>query len=160
MSDFSKVIEVKTLRSPPEQLFVNHLDKETVKVTWLQPECEDGASVLHYKVDYKEAGLEGWSTMVTEGPECKCIITLNLSTCYRVRVSAVYGEGDTSEPSRETDVPVNVWSIDLRKRKASLLLEVLKLQPEKKPVELKGWSDEESEVRSFLQCLSYISQLR
>ncbi|XP_064871037.1 uncharacterized protein LOC135567667 [Oncorhynchus nerka] len=52
-----------------------------------------------------------------------------------------------------------VWSIDLRKRKASLLLEVLKLQPEKKPVELKGWSDEESEVRSFLQCLSYISQL-
>ncbi|KAM9398446.1 uncharacterized protein ACWYII_031916 [Salvelinus alpinus] len=52
-----------------------------------------------------------------------------------------------------------VWSIDLSKRKTSLLLEVLKLQPEKKPVELKGWSDEESEVRSFLQCLSYISQL-
>uniref|UniRef100_A0A3P8ZQ25 NACHT domain-containing protein n=1 Tax=Esox lucius TaxID=8010 RepID=A0A3P8ZQ25_ESOLU len=52
-----------------------------------------------------------------------------------------------------------VWSIDLSKRKTSLLLEVLKLQPEKKPVELKGWSDEESEVRSFLQCLPYISQL-
>eukprot|EP00063_Salmo_salar_P067674 XP_014042509.1 PREDICTED: uncharacterized protein LOC106595671 [Salmo salar] len=163
MSDFSKVIEVKTLRSPPEHLYVSRLlnkTKETIKVTWLQPECNDGASVLHYKVDYKEAGLEGWSTMVTEGPECKCIISLNLSTCYRVRVSAVYGEGDTSETSRETDVPVNVWYIDLSERKASLLLEVLKLQPEKKPVELKGWSDEESEVRSFLQCLSYISQLR
>ncbi|KAM9398427.1 uncharacterized protein ACWYII_031902 [Salvelinus alpinus] len=53
-----------------------------------------------------------------------------------------------------------VWSIDLSERKASLLLEVLKLQPEKKPIELKCWSDEESEVRSFLQCLSYISQLR
>ncbi|CDQ96431.1 unnamed protein product, partial [Oncorhynchus mykiss] len=53
-----------------------------------------------------------------------------------------------------------VWSIDLRKRKVSLLLEVLKLQSEKKPVQLKGWSDEESEVRSFLQCLPYISQLR
>ncbi|XP_042169884.1 uncharacterized protein LOC121844075 [Oncorhynchus tshawytscha] len=52
-----------------------------------------------------------------------------------------------------------VWSIDLSERKTSLLLEVLKLQPGKKPVELKGWSDEESEVRSFLQCLSYISQL-
>ncbi|XP_071264671.1 uncharacterized protein [Salvelinus alpinus] len=52
-----------------------------------------------------------------------------------------------------------VWSIDLSERKASLLLEVLKLQPEKKPVELWGWSDEESEVRSFLQCLPYISQL-
>ncbi|XP_038842433.1 uncharacterized protein LOC120041639 [Salvelinus namaycush] len=59
----------------------------------------------------------------------------------------------------QSDNPV-VWSIDLSVRKASLLLEVLKLQPEKKPVELKGWSDEESEVRSFLQCLSYISQLR
>ena len=53
-----------------------------------------------------------------------------------------------------------VWSIDLSKRKASILLEVLKLQPEKKPVELKGWSDDESELRSFLQCLPYISQLR
>ena len=53
-----------------------------------------------------------------------------------------------------------VWSIDLSKRKASILLEVLKLQPEKKPVELKGWSDEENQVRSFIQCLPYISQLR
>ncbi|XP_045572410.1 uncharacterized protein isoform X2 [Salmo salar] len=52
-----------------------------------------------------------------------------------------------------------VWSIDLSERKASLLQEVLKLQPEKKPVELRDWSDEESEVRSFLQCLPYISQL-
>ena len=53
-----------------------------------------------------------------------------------------------------------VWVIDLSERKASILLEVLKLQPEKKPVKLRGWSDEESEVRSFLQCLPYISQIR
>ncbi|KAG5261180.1 hypothetical protein AALO_G00300950 [Alosa alosa] len=52
------------------------------------------------------------------------------------------------------------WSIDLLKRKASLFLEVLKLQTQKKLVDLIGWSDEESEVRSFLQCLPYISQLR
>ncbi|XP_037617935.1 uncharacterized protein LOC119483654 isoform X5 [Sebastes umbrosus] len=52
-----------------------------------------------------------------------------------------------------------VWFIDLSKRKTSILLEVLKLQPEKKPVVLTGFSDEESEVRSFLQCLPYISQL-
>ncbi|XP_071335751.1 uncharacterized protein [Trachinotus anak] len=52
-----------------------------------------------------------------------------------------------------------VWIIDLSKRKTSILLEVLKLQSEKKPVELRGWSHEESEVRSFLQCLPYISQL-
>ncbi|XP_067357039.1 uncharacterized protein [Channa argus] len=52
-----------------------------------------------------------------------------------------------------------VWSINLSERKTSILLEVLKLQPEKKTVKLRGWSDEESEVRSFLQCLPYISQL-
>ncbi|XP_051742450.1 uncharacterized protein LOC127508489 isoform X5 [Ctenopharyngodon idella] len=52
------------------------------------------------------------------------------------------------------------WIIDLSQRKTSVLLEVLKLQTEKKPVELRGCSEEESEVRSFLQCLPYISQLR
>ncbi|CAI5638742.1 unnamed protein product [Oreochromis niloticus] len=53
-----------------------------------------------------------------------------------------------------------VWSINLSERKTSILLEVLKLQPEKKQVELTDCSHEESEVRSFLQCLPYISQLR
>ncbi|XP_009297532.1 uncharacterized protein si:ch211-108d22.2 isoform X12 [Danio rerio] len=54
----------------------------------------------------------------------------------------------------------DVWIIDLSQRKTSVLLEVLKLQAEKKPVELRGCSKEESEVKSFLQCLPYISQLR
>ncbi|KAK7156806.1 hypothetical protein R3I94_006753 [Phoxinus phoxinus] len=53
-----------------------------------------------------------------------------------------------------------VWIIDLSERKISILLEVLRLQTEKKPVELIDWTDEESEVRGFLQCLPYISQLR
>ncbi|KAM6972606.1 protein NLRC5 [Aplochiton taeniatus] len=52
-----------------------------------------------------------------------------------------------------------LWSIDLSKRKASLLLDVLKLLQRKTPVKLRGWSDEESEVRSFLQCLPHISRL-
>uniref|UniRef100_A0AAZ1X7H3 NACHT domain-containing protein n=1 Tax=Oreochromis aureus TaxID=47969 RepID=A0AAZ1X7H3_OREAU len=52
-----------------------------------------------------------------------------------------------------------VWSINLSERKTSILLEVLKLQPEKKQVKLTDCSHEESEVRSFLQCLPYISQL-
>lgn len=51
-----------------------------------------------------------------------------------------------------------VWSIDLSKRKASILLEVLKMQT--RPVELKGLSDEMREIRNILQCLPYISQLR
>ncbi|XP_047672691.1 uncharacterized protein LOC113650479 isoform X15 [Tachysurus fulvidraco] len=52
-----------------------------------------------------------------------------------------------------------VWSINLSERKVSVLLEVLKLQTQKIPVELRDCSDEESEVRSFLQCLPYISHL-
>ncbi|XP_013998963.2 uncharacterized protein isoform X11 [Salmo salar] len=160
MSDFSMVTIVKTNpRSTPGQPCVK-LVGENVRVTWRIAEEEDGVPVLRYAVEFKEAGLEGWSSVSTTGPECRCTLSQTSSTCYRVRVSAVYGEGDTSKPSTETDVPVKVWSIDLSQRKASFLLEVLKLQPEKKPVELKGWSDEESEVRSFLQCLPYISQLR
>ncbi|KAL7370349.1 hypothetical protein ABVT39_026204 [Epinephelus coioides] len=57
-------------------------------------------------------------------------------------------------------LPPAVWSVNLSERKTSILLEVLKLQSEKKQVELTGWSGEESEVRSFLQCVPYISQLR
>ncbi|XP_048032060.1 uncharacterized protein LOC125258877 [Megalobrama amblycephala] len=54
----------------------------------------------------------------------------------------------------------DVWIIDLSQRKTSVLLEVLKLQTEKKPLDLRGCSEEESEMKSFLQCLPYISQLR
>ncbi|KAF5897407.1 Nucleotide-binding oligomerization domain-containing protein 2, partial [Clarias magur] len=53
-----------------------------------------------------------------------------------------------------------VWSIDLSRRKASVFLEVLRLQTTKKAVKLRDYPDEESEVRSFLQCLSYTSQLK
>ncbi len=54
----------------------------------------------------------------------------------------------------------DVWIINLSERKISVLLEVLKLQTEKKPVDLIICSEEEREVMSFLQCLPYISQLR
>ncbi len=52
------------------------------------------------------------------------------------------------------------WIINLSERKISVLLEVLKLQTEKKPVDLIICSEEEREVMGFLQCLPYISQLR
>ncbi|PWA13827.1 hypothetical protein CCH79_00016929, partial [Gambusia affinis] len=52
-----------------------------------------------------------------------------------------------------------IWFVYLSKTKASMLLDVLKLQSGKKQVNLTGCSHEEAEVRSFLQCLPYISQL-
>ncbi len=54
----------------------------------------------------------------------------------------------------------DVWIINLSERKISVLLEVLKLQTEKKTVDLRRCSEEEREVMGFLQCLPYISQLR
>ncbi|CAJ1082647.1 uncharacterized protein LOC117808220 isoform X8 [Xyrichtys novacula] len=53
----------------------------------------------------------------------------------------------------------SVWSINLSERKTSILLELLKLQTEKKHVKLKGYPDDESKVKMFLQCLPLISQL-
>ncbi|KAJ7984339.1 hypothetical protein DPEC_G00361500 [Dallia pectoralis] len=53
-----------------------------------------------------------------------------------------------------------VWSIDLSE-KDSLLLEVLKLQPEKKLVELKGWSDEERKSGvSYSVCSCHLTAQR
>ncbi|KAF4104390.1 hypothetical protein G5714_015377 [Onychostoma macrolepis] len=161
MSNFSKMINIKTAFSPIiGQPLVNKLNSNTLRLAWLKAEPEEDCPVLQYMVEYKEAGLDGWSSVLTQGPVCECTLTLPHSTCYRVRVSAVYGEGDTSKPSEQTPVPVDVWRIKLSERKSFILLEVLKLQTEKKPVELIDWTDEESEVKGFLQCLPYISQLR
>uniref|UniRef100_A0A673LZY9 Si:ch211-281l24.3 n=1 Tax=Sinocyclocheilus rhinocerous TaxID=307959 RepID=A0A673LZY9_9TELE len=158
--NLSRIMNFQTVvTATPGKLLVNKLDRDTLRVTWLRAETDQDFPVLWYNVEYKEAGLEGWSSVQTEGLECECTLTVLHSTCYRVRVSAVY-EDITSKPSEETPVPVDVWNINLSKRKSSILLEVLKLQTEKKPVELIDWTDEESEVKGFLQCLPYISQLR
>ncbi|KAL1279196.1 hypothetical protein QQF64_025869 [Cirrhinus molitorella] len=52
------------------------------------------------------------------------------------------------------------WFIDLSQQRSSVLLKVLKLQTEKKWVNLTGCFKEECEVMSFLQCLQNISTLR
>uniref|UniRef100_A0A8C1YXF8 Si:ch211-281l24.3 n=1 Tax=Cyprinus carpio TaxID=7962 RepID=A0A8C1YXF8_CYPCA len=159
MSNFSWIGNFKTASAArPGQPSVK-MNRDAIIVSWLKAESDEDCPVLRYMVEYKEAGLEGWSSVQTQGPECECTLTVPHSTCYRVRVSAVY-ENITSKPSEETPVPVDVWSIKLSERKSSILLEVLKLQTEKKPVELRDWTDEESEVKGFLQCLPYISQLR
>nr|XP_055053216.1 uncharacterized protein LOC129438506 isoform X1 [Misgurnus anguillicaudatus] len=160
MSDFSRIIHFKTtLAARPGRPSVTQLSRDTLKLTWLKAEADEDCPVPQYMVEYREAGLVGWSSVLTQGSECECTLTVPHSTCYSVRVSAVY-EDITSRPSEETSVPVNVWTINLSERKTSILLEVLKLQTEKKPVELIDCTDDESEVRGFIQCLPYISQLR
>ncbi|XP_023185399.1 uncharacterized protein LOC102226515 isoform X5 [Xiphophorus maculatus] len=53
-----------------------------------------------------------------------------------------------------------IWTLDLSKIKTSILLEVMKLQPEKKQVKVTNWSYEEHEVRNLIKCLPYISKFR
>uniref|UniRef100_A0A8C1N264 Uncharacterized protein n=1 Tax=Cyprinus carpio TaxID=7962 RepID=A0A8C1N264_CYPCA len=108
MSNFSKIINIKTAFSPINgQPFVNKLNRSMLRLAWLKAESDEDCPVLRYMVEYKEAGLEGWSSVQTQGPECECTLTVPHSTCYRVRVSAVYGEGYISKPSEETPVPVD-----------------------------------------------------
>lgn len=53
-----------------------------------------------------------------------------------------------------------VWPVNLLDKKASLVLDVLKLQTVKKAVQLTGWTNNTRRVRNFVQCLPHISQLR
>lgn len=105
--DFSRIMNFQTVvAATPGQPLVNKLDRDTLRVTWLKAEAEEDCPVLQYMVEYKEAGLDGWSSVLTQGPQCECTLTVPHSTCYRVRVSAVY-EDITSKPSEETPVPVD-----------------------------------------------------
>ncbi|XP_046699118.1 uncharacterized protein LOC124381475 isoform X2 [Silurus meridionalis] len=160
MSDYSEIAEFQTVSKhrpgPPEVLKPN---KESLYIAWQRAESDEDSPVLCYKVEYLDAGLEGWQSIQTDGPVCECTINLLHSNCYRFRVSAVYGNGDISIPSEETEIPVHVWKINLSKRKASLLVELLKLQTVMKPVEITGWTDAKIEIQSLFQCLRYTTQL-
>jgi len=105
--NFSRIMNFQAVfAATPGQPLVNKVDRDTLRVTWLRAEADEDCPVLRYMVEYKEAGLEGWSSVLTQGPQCECTLTVPHSTCYRVRVSAVY-EDVTSEPSEETPVPVD-----------------------------------------------------
>ncbi|XP_073718870.1 cytolytic toxin-alpha isoform X2 [Misgurnus anguillicaudatus] len=108
MSYVSGISTFKTCRLAPVpgQPFVNKLNSNTIRLTWLKAEADEDCPVLQYMVEYREAGLEGWSSVLTQGPQCECTLTVPHSTCYRVRVSAVY-KNITSKPSEETYVPVD-----------------------------------------------------
>ncbi|XP_052472419.1 uncharacterized protein LOC128029014 [Carassius gibelio] len=113
MSNFSKMINFQTAAAAtPGQPIVEKLNRDTLRIFWLKGKTGEDSPVLRYMVEYKKAGLEGWSSVQTQGPECEYILTVPHSTIYRVRVSAVYGEGDISKPSEETPVPVDVLTID------------------------------------------------
>uniref|UniRef100_A0A3B4DCU8 Fibronectin type-III domain-containing protein n=1 Tax=Pygocentrus nattereri TaxID=42514 RepID=A0A3B4DCU8_PYGNA len=108
MSDYSRITEFQTLpRARPGRPKVHKQNKDSLTVSWLRAEADEDSPVLHYMVEYMEAGLQGWQLILTEGPECECTVTLPYSTCYRVRVSAVYRGGDNSKPSEQSEVSLD-----------------------------------------------------
>uniref|UniRef100_A0AAR2KW96 FIIND domain-containing protein n=2 Tax=Pygocentrus nattereri TaxID=42514 RepID=A0AAR2KW96_PYGNA len=54
----------------------------------------------------------------------------------------------------------SVWVLDLSKGVTSFLYQTMQLQATKKPVELRGWTNNEKDLKCFLHCLSFVSQLR
>ncbi|KAL7880605.1 hypothetical protein SRHO_G00028590 [Serrasalmus rhombeus] len=54
----------------------------------------------------------------------------------------------------------SVWVLDLSKGVTSFLYQTMQLQATKKPVELRGWTNNEKDLKCFLQCLCFMSQLR
>ncbi|XP_028847016.1 uncharacterized protein LOC114796725 isoform X7 [Denticeps clupeoides] len=114
----------------------------------------------HYHIETVKTTVE--TLMVLFREHCKDRSSFLLDLCSHVKnYESQTGRSflPALQPVYQSASPA-VWTIDLSERKTSIFLEVLKMQTEKKPVELRGWSDEESEVRSFLQCLNYVSQLR
>ncbi|XP_062865177.1 uncharacterized protein si:ch211-281l24.3 [Trichomycterus rosablanca] len=161
MSDYSRITEFYTpAKARPGAPTILKQNEESYLIAWQRPETDEDSPVICYEVEYMEPGLKGWQSIQTDGPECECTISLPSSTCYKARISAVYGDKDISSPSEETKAPVRVWSIDLSKRKASIFLDVLKVQARPKSIKIRDCVDDENEVKCFLQALPYISHLR
>ncbi|KAK1876719.1 Protein NLRC5 [Dissostichus eleginoides] len=163
------------LQSAPAVWTINLSERKTsilLEVLRLQPEkkqvelrgCSDGESEVRtllqclayiskisFRRTHRGPGLQAqercYETLKRE--EKQLFLDLCLKAATLIQGESVHNES----------VPA-VWSINLSERKTSILLEVLRLQPEKKQVELRGCSDGESEVRTLLQCLPYISKIR
>ncbi|XP_062270896.1 uncharacterized protein LOC133976652 [Scomber scombrus] len=116
------------------------------------------SSVCSYQTfPVKEEYMDDDDNDYDDDKECQCQFLLDL--CSQVKDYETKTGRRVLPALQSVFQSPTVWFIDLSERKASILLEVLKLQSEKKEVKLTGCSDEESEVRSFLQCVPYISQL-
>ncbi|KAJ4944189.1 hypothetical protein JOQ06_012734 [Pogonophryne albipinna] len=93
-------------------------------------------SSLSFRRTYRVPGLQDqercYETLKRQ--EKQLFLDLCLRAANHIQGESVHNE---SAPA--------VWTIDLSERKSSILLEVLRLQPEKKQVELRGCSEEESE---------------
>ncbi|XP_071205661.1 verrucotoxin subunit beta-like [Salvelinus alpinus] len=106
-SEFSDITVTETgSGSEPGRPVVQSADRNSVSLTWRRPaEAAEGRPVLHYRLEYREEGQDEWVILLTDGDECVYSLTPTHTSC-RVRVCAIYREGDMSEPSKETVIPL------------------------------------------------------
>ncbi|MGH0119106.1 UNVERIFIED_CONTAM: hypothetical protein FKN15_031439 [Acipenser sinensis] len=109
VSEASEAIEIQTKPNPrgPEELSIKRVGFQTAHVTWQEPASEEERrSVLHYTVEYKNDRWEEWVAKLSKPGECVCTLEgLKYYNPYRVRVSAVFTEAETSAASQEAEVP-------------------------------------------------------
>ncbi|RXM95849.1 Verrucotoxin subunit beta [Acipenser ruthenus] len=109
VSEASEAIEIQTKPNPrgPEELSIKRVGLQAVQVTWKEPASEEERrSVLRYRVEYKNDRWEEWVAKLSKPGECVCtLVGLKYSNLYRVRVSAVFTEAETSATSQEAEVP-------------------------------------------------------
>ncbi|MGH0156935.1 UNVERIFIED_CONTAM: hypothetical protein FKN15_072394 [Acipenser sinensis] len=109
VSEASEAIEIETKPNPrgPEELSIKRVGSQTVQVTWKEPASEEERqSILCYRVEYKDDSWGEWVAKQSKPGECVCTLEgLKYPNPYRVRVSTVFTEAETSAASQEAEVP-------------------------------------------------------
>ena len=89
--------------SEPSKPVVSKLTSTSVKLKWNVPDCDGSEPVLSYQVEMLQRGFDQWQPIVQQPRTYFVVKTLEPSTAYQFRVSAVnkYGFSPPSEPSEQ-----------------------------------------------------------
>uniref|UniRef100_H2ZY75 Neural cell adhesion molecule 2 n=1 Tax=Latimeria chalumnae TaxID=7897 RepID=H2ZY75_LATCH len=80
--------------SKPYGVRIIEFSQTYVKVSFTKPDSHGGVPINHYQVEVKEAALEDWRAVRSNGVQTTVLLTsLEPNTTYEVRVAAVNGKG-------------------------------------------------------------------
>ena len=87
--------------SEPQKPTVSKVSSTSVKLKWAVPDMDGGVPILSYQIEMWQDGFDQWQPIVQQPRTYFVVKTLEPSTSYKFRVSAVnkYGFGSPSEPT-------------------------------------------------------------
>ena len=87
--------------SEPPKPVVSKITSTSVKLKWAVPDMDGGVPILSYQIEMLQGGFDQWQPIVQQPRNYFVVKTLEPSTSYQFRVSAVneYGFSNPSEPS-------------------------------------------------------------